>query len=234
MASLHPTPLSRSTIRLAVVAVVVALAGSLSAQAAMMTFSDVPADHWAANAISWAADAGIMTGPANKPGTFNPGGTVNRAEMAVILSREDANLRATIALLQQRVATLEAKLNVSAPASSSSWSSSSWSSSSSVSSSWSGSPIWEETDSTWRDIDQAIMKLQDGKLYRSTTNGTTWKELKPMDWKSDSGTWYRFDEKLNLNKSTDGMRWASVSERQWVAYGVTYWLDFENKVWKSQ
>ncbi len=233
MASMHPTPLSRSTLRLLIAAVLVVAAGTLSAQAAMMTFSDVPSDHWAANAISWAADAGIMTGPANKPGTFNPGGTVNRAEMAVILSREDANLRATIALLQQRVATLEAKLNVNPPASSSSWSSS-YSSSSAVSSEWSGTPSWTMSDSTWRDADQGLMKLQDGKLYRSTNNGTTWKELKPMEWKSDSGTWYRFDDKLNLNKSTDGLRWASVSERQWVAYGVTYWLDYENKVWKSE
>lgn len=233
---MHPAPLSRSTVRLLIVAVIVAVAGTLSAQAAMSSFTDVPANHWAANAISWAADAGIMTGPANKPGTFNPGGTVNRAELAVILAREDANLRATISLLQQRVASLEAKLNVTPPASSSSWSSVSSSSSysSAVSSSWSGSPNWIASDSTWRDIDQGLMKLQDGKLYRSTNNGTTWKELKPKQWQADNGTWYRFDDKLNLNKSSDGMRWASISERQWTAYGVTYWLDYENKVWKSE
>ncbi len=231
MASLHPVPVSRNTIRLAA-AVTLTIVGGISAHAAMTSFSDVPATHWAANAIGWASDSGLMTGPANKPGTFNPGGSVNRAELAVVLSRQDANLRATIALLQQRVATLEAKLNVTPPASSSSsWSSTSQSS---VASSSAGPKTWVSTDSTWRDIDQAIMKIEDGKLYRSTTNSTTWKELKPMQWQSDNGTWYRFDAKLNLNRSDDGLRWVSISERQWVAYGITYWLDYENRIWKSE
>lgn len=231
MASLKPAPLSRQTLRL-LAAVTLTIVGAVTAQAAFVTFKDVPAGHWAANAISWAADAGIMTGPADKPGTFNPGGNVNRAELAVILAREDANLRATISLLQQRVAGLEAKLNVNQPASSSSCSSSS--SSVTQSSSANPNPTWVDTDNTWHDIDQGLMKLVDGKLYRSTNSGSTWKELKPKQWQSDNGTWYRFDDKLNLNRSTDGMRWSSVSERQWVAYGLTYWLDYENKVWKSE
>lgn len=50
-------------------------------------FSDVPANHWAKTSIDWASQAGIMTGPGNMPGKFNPAGQVNRAELATVLAR---------------------------------------------------------------------------------------------------------------------------------------------------
>ncbi len=233
MAHAHPNPPSRNTLRLAA-AVTLTLIGALTAHAAVQYFNDVPSDHWAANAINWAANAGVMSGPANMPGNFDPNGTVNRAQLATVLSREDANLRAVISVLQQRIAVLEARLNISPASSSSSvWSSSSSSVSSVASSSTSSVTAWTETDSTWRDIDQGLMKIEDGKLYRSTNNGSTWLQLRPMQWQADGGLWYRFDDKLNLNTSSDGLRWTSVPNRQWTAYGVVYWIDYSNKVWKS-
>jgi len=48
-------------------------------------FPDVPADHWAAEAIRIVRDAGLMTGRAD--GTFGPNEPVTRAQLAAILSR---------------------------------------------------------------------------------------------------------------------------------------------------
>lgn len=48
-------------------------------------FPDVPADHWAADAIRIVKEAGLMTGRAD--GTFGPNEPVTRAQMAAILSR---------------------------------------------------------------------------------------------------------------------------------------------------
>ena len=48
-------------------------------------FVDVPADHWAAEAIRIVRDAGLMTG--REDGTFGPNEPVTRAQLAVILSR---------------------------------------------------------------------------------------------------------------------------------------------------
>ena len=63
-----------------------AMATTGAAQAAT-TFTDVPSDHWAAAAISWAADAGLMKGPDNMPGMFDPAGLANRAQLAVVFQR---------------------------------------------------------------------------------------------------------------------------------------------------
>lgn len=56
-------------------------------------FSDVPSDHWAADSISWANDYGIMTGPGDTPGMFDPDGSVNRAQLATVLHRYDEMIK---------------------------------------------------------------------------------------------------------------------------------------------
>lgn len=48
-------------------------------------FPDVPADHWAAEAIRAVREAGLMTGKAD--GTFGPNEPVTRAQLAAILVR---------------------------------------------------------------------------------------------------------------------------------------------------
>lgn len=49
------------------------------------TFTDVPASHWAAKSISYAAKRGWVTGYAN--GTFKPGNNITRAEVAAVTCR---------------------------------------------------------------------------------------------------------------------------------------------------
>lgn len=49
------------------------------------TFSDVPADHWAAKYISFAADKGWVTGYTD--GTFHPAANITRAEVAAVTCR---------------------------------------------------------------------------------------------------------------------------------------------------
>lgn len=48
-------------------------------------FSDVSEDHYAAEAIEWAAAAGIVVGKGD--GTFDPTGKLNRAQLVTILYR---------------------------------------------------------------------------------------------------------------------------------------------------
>ena len=50
-----------------------------------VTFSDVPASHWAAKSISYAAKRGWVTGYAD--GTFKPGNNITRAEVAAVTCR---------------------------------------------------------------------------------------------------------------------------------------------------
>ncbi len=66
-------------------------------------FSDVPTGHWAYNDIQWANDSGIMTGPGNMPGKFDPGGLVNRAQLATVMARHNRMLATQINDLQVRV-----------------------------------------------------------------------------------------------------------------------------------
>ena len=65
----------------------VLLSGSGIVAYAFTTFNDVPSGHWAESAISWNADAGIMQGPGYKPGSFDPAGNVNRAQLAIVNQR---------------------------------------------------------------------------------------------------------------------------------------------------
>lgn len=50
-----------------------------------VTFSDVPASHWAAKSIAYAAKRGWVTGYAD--GTFKPGNNITRAEVAAVTCR---------------------------------------------------------------------------------------------------------------------------------------------------
>lgn len=49
------------------------------------TFTDVPGGYWAEDAIAWAYEQGYMNG--NTATTFNPGGTVSRQQLWMILAR---------------------------------------------------------------------------------------------------------------------------------------------------
>ena len=49
------------------------------------TFTDVPASHWAAKSIAYAAKRGWVTGYAD--GTFKPGSNITRAEVAAVTCR---------------------------------------------------------------------------------------------------------------------------------------------------
>ena len=53
-------------------------------------FADVTAERWFANAVSWAADSGVVTGVGG--GRFDPDGLVTREQMAVMLYRMAAYL----------------------------------------------------------------------------------------------------------------------------------------------
>ena len=50
-----------------------------------VTFSDVPASHWAAKSVAYAATRGWVTGYAD--GTFKPGNNITRAEVAAVTCR---------------------------------------------------------------------------------------------------------------------------------------------------
>ena len=54
-------------------------------QAAEMDFADVPESFWAVNEIQWAFESGYMNG--TSAASFNPGGTVNRQQVWMILAR---------------------------------------------------------------------------------------------------------------------------------------------------
>jgi hypothetical protein len=82
--------------------------GILTSSASAATFySDVPSAHWAAPAIQWASGLGYMTGPANKPGIFEPAGIVNRAQLAAVIWRHDQTLQKQINDLHVRLDLLE-------------------------------------------------------------------------------------------------------------------------------
>lgn len=76
----------------AIIAAISLLAVGIAAGAATTArFSDVPEDHWAAEAIEWATGNGIMRERGD--GTvFEPGKPVTRAKLAQILYRYDQHL----------------------------------------------------------------------------------------------------------------------------------------------
>lgn len=72
-------------------------------------FKDVSIGHWAVNAIEAMNWIGIMKGPDDHPGYFEPEGVVNRAQLAVVAAR----LNDRIEVLESRVSTLEQLLEQS-------------------------------------------------------------------------------------------------------------------------
>ena len=74
--------------RILSVILTVALCAGLSAPAlAVRTFTDVPADYWAHDAIQYVVDEGLFSGTSGS--TFTPGGTMTRAMLWVVLARLD-------------------------------------------------------------------------------------------------------------------------------------------------
>jgi len=90
-----------------VLASVLAFSAGFGAFAASNVFSDVPVDHWAAKSISWADSHGIMKGPGNMPGKFDPSGVVNRAQLATVSERIFNGLNDRIEKLESRLDKLE-------------------------------------------------------------------------------------------------------------------------------
>lgn len=74
---------------------------------AQSMFSDVPSDHWAADGIMWANDAGLMTGPGDMPGMFDPAGEVNRAQLATVFHRYDMMMMEKMEAMEMRMDDLE-------------------------------------------------------------------------------------------------------------------------------
>lgn len=71
-----------------IIAAVSLVAVGVAAGAATQRFTDVPEDHWAAEPIEWAVEAGIMR--ARGDGTvFEPDKSVTRAKLAQILYRHN-------------------------------------------------------------------------------------------------------------------------------------------------
>lgn len=81
--------------------------GMITGVFAAPAFSDVPPSFWGYNDINWAAANGLMNGPGNMPGRFDPAGVVNRAQLAAVLARYDALIRDHIDVLNDRVGDLE-------------------------------------------------------------------------------------------------------------------------------
>ena len=74
--------------RLLSVVLALTLCMGLSAPAlAARTFTDVPADYWAHDAIQYVTDEGLFSGTSGS--TFTPGGTMTRAMLWVVLDRMD-------------------------------------------------------------------------------------------------------------------------------------------------
>lgn len=74
--------------RLLSVVLALTLCMGLSAPAlAARTFTDVPADYWAYDAIQYVVDEGLFSGTSGS--TFTPGGTMTRAMLWVVLARMD-------------------------------------------------------------------------------------------------------------------------------------------------
>ena len=67
------------------VVIEVSFTESGSTEEVEMSFTDVPADFWAVNEISWAFENGYMNGTSAT--TFNPNGTVSRQQVWMILAR---------------------------------------------------------------------------------------------------------------------------------------------------
>ena len=84
-------------IKLAGIVLLVLAVGGVAGIAAAQTlnrgsdkFTDIPAGHWADEAVGWAVANGITTGTSDT--TFSPNGTLTRAQMVTFLHRYHRNV----------------------------------------------------------------------------------------------------------------------------------------------
>lgn len=77
--------------------------------AAAYSFSDVPTDHWAANAVEWAKGNALVQGYTD--GTFQGDRNVSRYEMVQILANYDENNRNIITSLQKDIKDLNEQVS---------------------------------------------------------------------------------------------------------------------------
>ncbi len=71
------------------------MAFSAGVMANTSMFADVSADDWFAGGVMFSAESGLMTGQ-GETGNFDPSGSVNRAQLAVVLERYDAYIDAKL------------------------------------------------------------------------------------------------------------------------------------------
>lgn len=96
-------------IRFVGIVIVLVFTSALSVSASRI-FTDVPDDHWAAISIDWVSNQGIMTGPTGREAIFLPGDTVNRAELATVITRLQNIQNKRIDALELKVLQLEYEL----------------------------------------------------------------------------------------------------------------------------
>ena len=81
--------------------------GVISGVSASPVFSDVQPGSWEYNSVIWASANGLMTGPGDMPGMFDPNGTVNRAQLATVMERYDQLLQTQMTGFDNRLRVLE-------------------------------------------------------------------------------------------------------------------------------
>lgn len=91
--------------------VVISTVALVSVAYAATQFSDVPTSHWAHQAIQWNNDSGIMTGPGDMPGMFDPAGSVNRAQLATTNQRLYDTLKADLNKMEDTIMDMDTKMN---------------------------------------------------------------------------------------------------------------------------
>jgi hypothetical protein len=87
--------------------IIVALISFGSGVTAQNVYNDVQSDFWAASAIDWVTQKGIMVGPAGPESIFDPAGVVNRAQLATVVTRAYSTIEADLQQLELRIAQLE-------------------------------------------------------------------------------------------------------------------------------
>jgi peptidoglycan L-alanyl-D-glutamate endopeptidase CwlK len=80
------------------------------AYAATTIFSDVAADHWASESIDWVNSTGLMKGPGDKPGLFEPGEPVNRAQLATAMQRFYSFLHGDVVTMERKLTQMEKRI----------------------------------------------------------------------------------------------------------------------------
>lgn len=97
--------------RFIAIAALLILTSAVSVSASRI-YSDVPEDHWAAISVDWVSSQGIMTGPTGREAVFLPSGSVNRAELATVVTRLQNIQNKRIDELELKVLQLEYNLAI--------------------------------------------------------------------------------------------------------------------------